>query len=54
MADAQEVQMENKTMKDLQATEDTSPTHGGSYVGLCYMASSESGMGLSRPKGLLS
>ena len=35
VADAQEVQAEKK---DPLVTEESSPQHGGSYAGLCYMA----------------
>ena len=40
--------------KDTLVTEDLSPQHGGSYVGLCYMANSGFDVGLGRLQSLLS
>ena len=51
VADAQEVQVDKK---DALVTEGSSPQHGGSYVGLCYMANSGFDVGLGRLQSLLS
>ena len=51
VADAQEVQVDKK---DTLVTEDSSPQHGGSYVGLCYMANSSLDVGLARLQSLRS
>ena len=48
--DAQEVQVDKK---DTLVTEHSSPQHGGSYVGLCYMANSGLDVGLGRLQSLL-
>ena len=40
--------------KDTLVTEDSSPQHGGSNVGLCYMANSGLDVGLGRLQSLLS
>ena len=40
--------------KDALVTEYSSPQHGGSYVGLCYMANSGLDVGLGRLQSLLS
>ena len=49
VADAQEVQAENK---DPPVPDDLSPQHGGSYVGVCYMANSGLDVGIGRLQSL--
>ena len=50
VVDAQEVQADKK---DTLVTEDSSSKHGGSYVGLCYMANSGLDAGFRRQQSLL-